>query len=210
MQHVVGKAQRQRALLPIAGGSCRHRPESRRRFAGEAVDAVAEDAKRFAEGPGLMIGVLAGGEAPAILGKLANDAAIAKGSFHFLRGLNESGEEQMADYKSAAKTLADLSADGFQDLEQEVVGAGLGALDKKFASIGSEDEKLQEGYKEFSESGFGKIEEQFVKNMFDAPEKLTESEDVADAKGDNTLDQDIESAQPVEITGTATNSEGTG
>src|SRR5579871_441519 len=177
---------------------------------GEAVDAVAEDAKRFAEGPGLMIGVLAGGEAPAILGKLANDAAIAKGSFHFLRGLNESGEEQMADYKSAAKTLADLSADGFQDLEQEVVGAGLGALDKKFASIGSEDEKLQEGYKEFSESGFGKIEEQFVKNMFDAPEKLTESEDVADAKGDNTLDQDIESAQPVEITGTATNSEGTG
>jgi uncharacterized protein (TIGR03437 family) len=176
----------------------------------EAVDSVAEDAKRFAEGPGLLVGLLSGADGAVILGKLATDAAIAKGSFHFLRGLNESGEEQAADYKSAAKTLAELAADGFMDLEQEFVGLGLGALDKKFGSIGSEDEKMQEGYAKFAESGFGKIVEQLEKNMFDAPETLTASEDVTDSKGNNSLDQDIDSAPAVEITGTATNSSGTG
>jgi uncharacterized protein (TIGR03437 family) len=176
----------------------------------EAVDSVAEDAKRFAEGPGLMLGLLAGTGGAAVLGELATDAAIAKGSVHFLRGLNESGEDQAADFKVAAQTLADKAADGLMDLEQEFVGAGLGVLDKKFQSIGSVDEKLKEGYEQFSEDGFGKIEEQFLKNMFDAPEKLTSPEDVTDSKGNNSLDDAIDSAPPLEFKGMVTNSLGTG
>lgn len=176
----------------------------------EAVDAVAQDAKRFEEGPGLMIGLLTGGETAVILGKLATDAAVAKAGVHFVRGLNESGEAQIEDYKTVAETTADIVADQLKDAANDYVSEGLGEGNKEFESIGSEDEKIQESYEGFSKSSWGKLEEVIEKSFFDAPEKLTGAEDVTDSQGNNSLDPDIDTAPAVEITGTATNSSGTG
>ncbi|HKD08665.1 MAG TPA: hypothetical protein VKB79_22370 [Bryobacteraceae bacterium] len=166
----------------------------------EAVDSVKEDAKRFAEGPGLMIGLLVGGEAPAIIGKLATTAAVGQGLFHAARYLTDNDEEKTADYQAAAKTFAELAGDGLIDATKDFSGD----------LIGLGDEEATEDFDQFAESGIGKVVEQFIKNTFDAPEKLAGNEDVTDSNGNNSLDTDIDSSPAIEITGAADNGSGTG
>ena len=166
----------------------------------EAVDSVKEDAKRFAEGPGLMLGLLAGGEAPAIIGELATTASVGQALFHAARYLTDNDEDKTADYQAAAKTFVELAGDGLIDASKDVTGITLGSL----------DEPLDKEFTEVSDSGLGKIIEQFLKNTLDAPEKLDGNQDVTDSTGNNSLDQDIDSSPAIEITGAADNGSGTG
>lgn len=166
----------------------------------EAVDSVKEDAKRFAEGPGLMLGLLTGAEGVAVISELANTAAVGQGLFHAMRYFTDNDEEKSADYNAAFDTFRELAGDGLLDATKDVTGI----------LIGSIDEQQAEGFKEFSESPLGKIIEQYEKNTLDAPERLTGEENVTDSKGNNSLDQTADSAPAVEITGEVTGAAGNG
>ncbi|HEV8042727.1 MAG TPA: IPT/TIG domain-containing protein [Bryobacteraceae bacterium] len=166
----------------------------------EAVDSVKEDAKRFAEGPGLMLGVLTGAEGVAVIGELANTAAIGQGLFHAMRYFTDNDEEKSADYQAAFQTFRELAGDGLLDATKDATGAVIGSI----------DEQQAEGFQQFAESGLGKIIEQYEKNTLDSPERLTGEEDVTDSSGNNSLNPGADSAPAVEITGAVTGASGNG
>lgn len=166
----------------------------------EAVDSTKEDAERFASGVGLMLGVVAGGEAPAIIAKLATTASVVQAMTHLGLYLTDNDEEASADGKAFAETASGILAGDVTDALKDTPGILLGAL----------DEQYEKDYDQVKDSPIGMVVEDLVTNFMDAPTTLAGPRDDAGSGGSNSLDTTVDNAPAEEITGTVTGAAGNG
>jgi uncharacterized protein (TIGR03437 family) len=166
----------------------------------EAVDSTLEDAKRFAKGPGLLIGVLAGGEAIAVASELVTTAAELQAATHIMLSTMESGQDATADQKAALKTITDEVA---KQLAKDATAA-VGEV------VGSIDEQIGQEWEQAEKDPIGKVAEQYLENLKEAPTTLEGPRDETNPDGTNSLDTSADNAPAMDITGKVTNGSGTG
>lgn len=167
----------------------------------EAVDSTAEDAKRFSQGVGLMLGALGGPIGVAAVAELASTASVAQAMTHAALYLNDNDDESAsADAKAALKATAEYLTEKLTDSGEDATGI----------LVGSVDEELAKQYEQISDSPTAKIAEQWIENMKDAPDTLAGPKDVSNGDGTDSLDMDVDNSPAIEITGTATGAAGNG
>jgi uncharacterized protein (TIGR03437 family) len=166
----------------------------------EAVDSTLEDAKRFAHGPGLFLGLLAGGEGVAIVEKLAHSAAAVQVATHVALLLTDSQDDATVDQKAALETIKEELVDKLKDLAVDATGIAVGSL----------DEQAEKEWEKAKDDPLGKVAEQWIENMKDAPATLEGPRDETDSDGSNSLNDSVDNAPAIEITGKVTNGAGAG